>query len=205
MDTPKLWIAQAARWREAACPRQWRTFHSPTQLQSFTLHICHAHNITTFPCSETKDKVWTTGMEYKMNPFQWLSVLLLISSNAYYGKKIYSGRQHPNKAENKKLSLLQPPFSNTFATEEGRASNIPNSSHIQWSKCLSADYKAVEVGLKQPRTATKILCRSNYTETDNHHTIKSYLSKLILTPTFTQKLGLSYLSRFLPTSALLWF
>lgn len=103
-----------------------------------------------------------------------------------------------------KLSLLQPPFSNTFATEEGRASNIPNSSHIQWSKCLSADYKAVEVGLKQPRTATKILCRSNYTETDNHHTIKSYLSKLILTPTFTQKLGLSYLSRFLPTSALLW-
>lgn len=60
-----------------------------------------------------------------MNPFQWLSVLLLISSNAYYGKKIYSGRQHPNKAENIKTVPTATSFQQHICNRGGKSFKYP--------------------------------------------------------------------------------
>lgn len=56
---------------------------------------------------------------------------LLISPDACYGEKMYSGRQCQNKAEDIKADSTATSSQQQFAAEEGRAANIPSSSDIQ--------------------------------------------------------------------------
>lgn len=80
-------------------PLQPNTTAAPVPKHTIALHICHARNFTTLPHPDTKDDGWPTGMQYEMTPFQRLPVSLLISPDACYGEKMYSGSQCQNKAE----------------------------------------------------------------------------------------------------------
>lgn len=42
-------------------PLQPNTTAAPVPKQTFALHICHAHNLTTLPRPDTKDDGWPTG------------------------------------------------------------------------------------------------------------------------------------------------
>lgn len=149
-------MLQALTASGVACPHQWQTPYSPTQPQSQSQSrhlICAFAVLTTSLPSPTQPPKTTHDLEERgTKPFPFsghLCRFLSLQLPAVEKRRILTGSVRI-KQWISTLTLLSPPSSNKFVTEEGRAANIPSNSDIQGSKRLFDNYRAVVVGLRHP-------------------------------------------------------